>query len=505
MILFGAEVKEKILQGINLVADTVRPTLGPQAHNVILQGNPPIIINDGVTIAKYISHPDPYVSMGIKLVQNIASKAQSNAGDGTTTACLVAAALCNGLSKYEIKDIYTVKTHLKQIQNAIISALEIQTKQIVDGSILDIATIASNNDKSMGQLISDVIDVVGRDGIITVNEGNQLETTFEVTDGLEIDEGYFSHLMANDPSGICELTNPLILATNKHLINFADILPALEIASSKGRPILIFAKAIQGSALNNTVMNIVDGRIQACIVKAPNFGDAQLDELGDISALMGGKVFSDENNDDITSVSFEDFGSCERATITSANTVLIGGKENVEDRVSSLKLRYEEADSNYDKLRLQKRMSRLQGGVAVITVGAGSSIEMRETKERLDDAINATKAALSSGIIVGGGLGLANAVTNLSGSINPRLEEIVADALFHPIRYLSGLPIEHNGKHISLAVDNTYGFNALSRRMEDLLESGVIDPAKVTISSFTVAMSIAILFLTTDVAVLLEE
>ena len=502
MILFGEEVKEKLLQGINLVADTVRPTLGPQARNVILQGNPPIIINDGVTIAKYISHPDPYVSMGIKLVQNIASKAQSNAGDGTTTACLIAAALCNGLSKYEIDDIHTVKSNLEKIRDIVLHGIAQQTKEVTDENILHVATIASNNDKTMGELISEVIDIVGRDGIITVNEGNQLETTYEITDGLEIDEGYFSHLMANDPSGICELKNPLILATNKHLINFADILPALEIASSKGRPILIFAKAIQGSALNNTVMNIVDGRIQACIVKAPNFGDAQLDELGDISALMGGKVFSDENNDDITTVSFEDFGSCEKATISSTSTVLIGGKENVDDRVSSLKLRYDESKSNHDKLRLQKRMSRLKGGVAVITVGAGSSIEMRETKERLDDAINATKAALEGGIIVGGGLGLANATVPLEGSIDSKLESIVTDSLLQPIKYLS------NGfdlYSIQLGYPNTFGFNALTREMECLSNAGVIDPAKVTISSFTVAMSIAILFLTTDVAVLLEE
>ena len=501
MILFGEEVKEKLLQGINLVADTVRPTLGPQAHNAILQGNPPIIINDGVTIARYVSHPDPYVSMGIKLVQNIASKAQSNAGDGTTTACLIAAALCNGLSKYKFENIHDCKRDLESIRDIVLHGIVQQTKEIKDEDILHIATIASNNDDEMGKLISEVISNVGRDGIITVNEGNQLNTTFEITDGLEIDEGYFSHLMANDPSGICELKNPLILTTNKHLINFADMLPALELASSKGRPILIFAKAIQGSALNNTVMNIVDGRIQACIVKAPNFGDAQLDELGDIVALMGGKLFSDENNDDITTVAFEDFGSCEKVTVTSASTVMIGGKENVTDRVSSLKLRYEEANSNYDKLRLQKRMSRLQGGVAVINVGAGSSIEMRETKERLDDAINATKAALAGGVIVGGGLGLANTTTYLEGDINADLEGIVEEALLQPISYLS------NGGHcdFNFGLTNTRGFNALTRKSEDLMAAGVIDPAKVTISSFTVAMSIAILFLTTDVAVLLEE
>jgi chaperonin GroEL len=440
--------------------------------------------------------------MGIKLVQNIAAKAQSNTGDGTTTACLIAAGLCNGLAKYSISDVHSVKKDLEKIRDSVLNSLAEQTRQISDNFITDIATIASNNDEDMGLLISQVIEKVGRDGIITVNEGNQLDTTFELTDGLEIDEGYFSHLMANDPSGICELTNPVILATNKHLINFADMLPALELASSKGRPILIFAKAIQGSALNNTVMNIVDGRIQACIVKAPNFGDAQLDELGDIVALMGGKLFSDENNDDVTTVSFEDFGTCEKAIITSASTTLVGGEGDVRDRVSSLKLRYEEADSNYDKSRLQKRMSRLQGGVAVITVGAGSSIEMRETKERLDDAINATKAALSGGIIVGGGLGLANATTVLDGGINPQMEMIVTDALLQPIKYLSE---NHSLDEIELGLENTRGFNALSREIECLLNAGVIDPAKVTISSFTVAMSIATLFLTTDVAVLLEE
>jgi chaperonin GroEL len=497
MIIHGKEVKEKLLQGINLVADTVKPTLGPQAKTVILQGNPPVIINDGVTITKYISHPDPYVSLGVKMVQNLAMQAQQNAGDGTTTACIIAQALCNGLAELDATDLHHLRLEMESIRNAVLNSLSDQAIEVTDETIIDVATIASNNDVRMGKLIAEVLSHVGKDGVITVEEGNQLETSYEVKEGLEVDEGYFSHLMANDPSGICELKNPLVLTTNKNISNFSDLLPILELASSKGKPVLIFCKSIQGPALNNMIMNIVEGRIEACVVTAPNFGDAQLDELGDIVSLLGGKVFSDENNSDITSATIEDLGTCEKAIITSSNTTLVGGEGDVSDKISSLKSRYEEIETNYDRMRIKKRLSRLQGGVAVITVGAGSSMEMRETKERLDDALNATKAALQEGIVLGAGRALWDASKELDGNVE--LNRIVIDSLKAPQLILSGhVPL------VRLLQDNQ-GWNAVKGEYVDLLEDGIIDPVKVTKSSFSVAMSIAMLFLTTEVAVLLPE
>tara|TARA_R110000744_G_scaffold113275_5_gene212281 strand:+ start:46 stop:1545 length:1500 start_codon:yes stop_codon:yes gene_type:complete len=498
MIIHGKEVKEKLLQGINLVADTVKPTLGPQAKTVILQGNPPVIINDGVTITKYISHPDPYVSLGVKMVQNLAMQAQQNAGDGTTTACIIAQALCNGLAKLDTADLHHLRLEMESIRNTVLNSLALQAIEVTDETIVDVATIASNNDYKMGQLIAEVLSKVGKDGVITVEEGNQLETSYEVKEGLEVDEGYFSHLMATDPSGVCELNNPLVLVTNKNISNFSDLLPVLELASSKGKPLLVFCKSIQGPALNNTIMNIVDGRIQACVVTAPNFGDAQLDELGDIVSLLGGKVFSDENNSDITTASLEDLGTCEKAIITSSNTTLVGGEGDVSDKISSLKSRYEELETKYDKMRVKKRLSRLQGGVAVITVGAGSSMEMRETKERLDDALNATKAALQEGIVLGAGRALWDASKDLDIDGNVELNRIVIDALKTPHSIISGdVPL--------LQLKDNQGWNAVTGQYVDLLKEGIIDPVKVTRSSFSVAMSIAMLFLTTEVAVLLPE
>jgi len=535
MIIKDEIVKQKLLQGIELVASTVAPTLGPQAKTVILQGNPPVIINDGVTITKYISHEDPYVQMGIQLVQNLASKAQENAGDGTTTACVIAEKLCRniflGLEKGEV-NLHELRIQLESVRNQVLNDLDEMSNEVTDEEIVNCATIAANNDAEMGALIAEVLSKVGRDGVITVEEGHQLISTYEVKEGLEIDEGYFSHLMANSPAGICELQSPLVLCSNKVITHFNDILPVLELVSSKGKPFLLFCKDIQGPALSNMIMNIAEGRIQGCVVKAPNFGDAQLDELGDIVSLLGGKLFSDENNEDISTALFEDLGQCEKVIVTNATTTLIGGAKDkqVEDKISSLKERYEELDSNYDKLRVKKRISRLQGGVAVIKVGAGSSIEMRENKERLDDALNATKAALEEGVVLGGGMALANIGKQLlawgevplyardtgnetdSAKMAMFAERIVGSALLAPLSNL----LKNGGnsadldtpKLLSEYISNIApmeGYNAVQGTWSNLMTDGVIDPVKVTKSSFSVAMSIAMLFLTTDVAVLLPE
>lgn len=500
MIIHGNEVKEKLLQGINLVADTVLPTLGPQAKTVILQGNPPVIINDGVTITKYVSHADPYVQMGVQMVQNLASKAQDNSGDGTTTACIIARALCEQINNADVSNLHTLRKELDEAQAIIVEALEMMAVDVGDADIVSVATIAANNDSYLGGLIEEALDEVGRDGIITVEESNSHRTNLVVRKGLEIDEGYLSHLMANGEDGKVQFNNPLIFTSNLAIKNFSDILPMLELAAVEKRPMVMFVKGMDGSALNNIIMNVLQKTIEVAVVTAPNFGDAQLDELGDIVSIVGGRLYTDESKDDPELITKEELGSCEKIVITKETTTIIGGN-SADERINTLKSVFETLDDDFDKKRMKKRISRLSGGIATIQIGASSSMEMREKKERLDDALNATKAALSEGIITGGGLGLLNARNALA--IEKTGHKIVYDALSKPALVL----LQNSGKS-GLAYNLSephYGYNALSEKYENLWDAGVFDPVKVTKGSFNAAISIASLFLTTEVAVLLEE
>jgi len=501
MIIHGEEVKQKLWEGIDLVAKTVLPTLGPQAKTVILQGNPPVIINDGVTITKYVSHDDPYVQMGVQMVQNLASKAQDKSGDGTTTACIIARALCQNIINADVANLHTLSKELKEAQDIVIEHLEMMACDIGDADIVSVATIAANNDSYLGGLINTALEGVGRDGIITVEESNSHRTSMVVRKGLEVDEGYLSHLMANGEDGKVTFVNPLIFSSNLALKNFSEILPMLELAAVNKRPIVLFVKGMDGSALNNIIMNVLQKTIEVAVVTAPNFGDAQLDELSDIVSIVGGRLYTDESKDDPELVTLEELGTCEKIIITKENTTIIGG-ESADERIKTLKSVYDAIDDDFDKKRLKKRISRLSGGIATIQIGASSSIEMREKKERLDDALNATKAALAEGIIVGGGLGLLSARKNLM--IEKSGHKIVYDALSEPT-----LALLRNGGHVDVDIFQNsnphYGYNALNEKYEDLFDAGVIDPVKVTKSSFNAAMSIASLFLTTEVAVLLEE
>ncbi len=500
MIIHGNEVKEKLLQGINLVADTVLPTLGPQAKTVILQGNPPVIINDGVTITKYVSHADPYVQMGVQMVQNLASKAQDNSGDGTTTACIIARALCEQINNADVSNLHTLRKELDEAQAIIVEALEIMAVDVGDADIVSVATIAANNDSYLGGLIEEALNEVGRDGIITVEESNSHRTNLVVRKGLEIDEGYLSHLMANGEDGKVQFNNPLIFTSNLAIKNFSDILPMLELAAVEKRPMVMFVKGMDGSALNNIIMNVLQKTIEVAVVTSPNFGDAQLDELGDIVSIVGGRLYTDESKDDPELITKEELGSCEKIVITKETTTIIGGN-SADERINTLKSVFETLDDDFDKKRMKKRISRLSGGIATIQIGASSSMEMREKKERLDDALNATKAALSEGIITGGGIGLLNARNALA--IEKTGHKIVYDALSKPALVL----LQNSGKS-GLAYNLSephYGYNALSEKYENLWDAGVFDPVKVTKGSFNAAISIASLFLTTEVAVLLEE
>jgi chaperonin GroEL len=351
-------------------------------------------------------------------------------------------------------------------------------------------------------MITEAVKTVGKDGVITVEEGKTYKNQLIVREGVRLDEGYLSHLMANKENGTCEFENPLIFMSNLSFRNFQDLLPMLEIASVQKRPLLIMCKGIEGSAMNNLVMNILQQTVQVAAILAPNFGDAQLDELGDLNALIGGKIFNNESNDDPTLVSIGDFGSCERVIVSKEYTTIIGGDGDVQSRIETLRSMAEDMEG-YDKNRIKHRVARLKGGVATIQIGASSAIEMRESKERLDDALNATRAALAEGIVRGGGMtyaDIANSIAESAGQTLSIVDNMLMDALYEPIRCL----LENS--NMTEEVLNTWvlgGFNALTGEFGNLED--IYDPARVARESFLAAMSIARLFLTTSVAITLEE
>lgn len=506
------EVKRKLLEGINLVANTVKPTLGPQAKTVILQGNPPIIINDGVTITKYISHEDPYIQMGVQLVQNLASKAQDNSGDGTTTACILAQAFCNNLVEYEEdKSIHNFNILVSELRDKMINHLDKNVIEVDNDDILNVATIAANNDRHLGGLIKGAIDEVGRDGIITVEESNNYNTEIEIRKGMEINEGYLSHLMCNTENGRVEFDNPLVFMSNISIRKFSDIMPLLEFSSANNRPLVIFCKGFDGSAMNNLIMNLLQKTIQCAVVLSPNFGDEQINELGDMACALGGRVFVEESKDDPKVFTLLDLGTCKKVSITKESTTFIGTNEEkqheVLSRIETLKKQAKDV-KGHESSRIKSRIAKLSGGVATIRIGASSSIEMRETKERLDDALHATKAALEEGIVVGGGTLYA------SLSKDETLPKWFRSSLIRPMLTL----VENSGdmKFIGevgsvssleniINVSSGMGYNALTNKIENLEEAGVYDPYKVVKNSFLAALSIASLFYSTDVAVLLPE
>tara|TARA_R100000951_G_scaffold53180_1_gene44828 strand:+ start:3321 stop:4832 length:1512 start_codon:yes stop_codon:yes gene_type:complete len=503
MILFGDAVKQKLMEGINLVADTVKPTLGPQAKTVILQGNPPVVINDGVTITKYVNSDDPFIQMGIQLVQDIASKAQDTSGDGTTTACVLAQALCNNILELEeLYNLHQLKLELLTASMKVTRFLKEKATEIDEDNVYDIAMIASNNDSDMASIISEAVKTVGKEGIVAIEESKSNKTYLEVKEGIELDEGYLSHLMANTENGETVFENPLIFMSNLSIRNFQDILPVLEISSAQSRPLLIMCKGMEGSALNNLIANVMANTIQCAAILAPNFGDAQIDELGDICSLVGGKVLTAESKDDPQLITLAELGSCSKVMVSKEKTILIGGEGETDSKIAQLRGTIEEA-KGMDRARLKRRLARLAGGVAVIHVGAGSTVELRETKERLDDALNATKSALKGGIIIGGGKSLYNARQALDLEVTG--DYLVYKSLIAPFMTLvnnAGLDLE---RYTVLDDEYDSGIDMVSGNEVNLREAGIYDPLLVTLGSFNAAMSIANLFLTTDVAVLSGE
>jgi chaperonin GroEL len=509
MILYGKEAQEKLLAGVNLVADTVKYTLGPKAKTVVLgnRNGPPIIINDGVTIAKAVASDDEFIQMGVELLQNVASQAQENAGDGTTTASVLTQAILLGWQeKYLDYDSVKLKQELDEALKLVVAQLEQEAKPITSREDLEyVATIAANNDSVLGKLISYIMEQIGYDGIISVKRGEELKTTWETNAGLSIDSGFMHFSMINDKEKAnCSMENALVLMCNHAITNFKDLIPAVELSLKEGRPLLIMAKQIEGNAYPNLLMNIVQKTFNGCAVKAPDFGDDQIEILRDIRAVIGGKVFVDELGDDISSVTLEDLGSVKSIKVDRTNTVFVtDGKTNIglDSRCEELRQLIPAAKNAWLEEKLQARLGKLTGGVAVIKVGGATEIEVTERMERLDDALNATKAAIQGGVILGGGLELYKCTDSiLSGGKLERSNGLflLLDAIKEPM-YQIGANAGHTVDKLRL-VDNV-GFDANTEEYTDLLSAGVIDPVKVVKSSLRTAVSVAGLIITTEVLV----
>tara|TARA_R110000824_G_scaffold372145_2_gene562239 strand:+ start:5856 stop:7433 length:1578 start_codon:yes stop_codon:yes gene_type:complete len=516
MIIHGKEAQEKLLEGIDLVANTIKHTLGPKARTVILETNGiPIVINDGVTIAKAISSDDVFIQMGVELLQSVASQAQENAGDGTTTASVLTQAILKEyISNEKNLDPIETKRILQDLTNKICEVLDEQAQPVSNNQDLEwIASIAANNDNKLGGLIAHVMESIGHDGIITVEKGQRLETIWESVEGMELDRGYMNYSMiTNQEKGECELTNPLIMMCNHEIVNFQNLLPALEISVKESRPLLILAKEIEGNAYPNLLMNIMQKTFKGCAVKAPDWGDDQIEILKDLSSLVGGKVFINELGDNISKITLEDLGSANSIKINKDKTIIVveGDKKQITQRIDDLKGQIKTAPNDWVEEKLMKRLGKLTGGVAVIKVGAATEIEMKETMERLDDALNATKAAIQEGVIVGGGLALWNACNKVIGK-EIYEEDIVLHnkvrSILQKTCYVPMLQIAHNAGHTldKYKLKDTHGYNAHTNEYCNLMEAGVIDPVKVVKSSIQTAISVASLIITTEALVSKKE
>tara|TARA_R100000234_G_scaffold26506_1_gene15295 strand:- start:885 stop:2411 length:1527 start_codon:yes stop_codon:yes gene_type:complete len=499
MILHGEEAREKLMQGVDLVADTVVGTLGPKAKTVVIKQNGrPVVINDGVTIAKAVFSDDPFIQMGVELVQEVASQAQNKSGDGTTTSIILARELCRSGLK-DIKagiDPVLLKKELDSVANDIIEHLNSIAKPVNGrGDLENVATIAANNDAELGLLIADIVEEIGKDGVISVEDGQNAETTYSVIDGMELDRGYVHHVMVNKPDeGYCEFEDALVLMTNDTLNNFEDIYNILDMSVKEKKPLLIIAKEIEGSALNNILLNLAGERIRACAIRAPDWGDDQVEVLNDISTLLGGKVFNSTVGDDFSKAKLEDLGIATKVRVSRTTTMLINDnaiQEHINERVALLSSQLDNQTNDWFREKIHRRIGKLTGGVAVVKVGAATETELRERKERLDDALNATKCAVQEGIVVGGGMALYDWVLKQKPSpINSAFS-----APTNVIASNAGVSLNSNKLLEGL------GFNANTNKYQNLLEAGVIDPVKVTKNAVLTATSIAGLVLTTNVLV----
>jgi chaperonin GroEL len=527
-IVHGEHSRQAILRGVNLLADVVKVTLGPKGRNVVIEKKfgSPTITKDGVTVAKEIELQDSLENMGAQMVREVASKTSDVAGDGTTTATVLAQAIYREGVKTVAAGAnpMAMKRGIEKAVNVICGNIDPKTgerakgeldkfsKPVTGDMIAQVGSISANNDATIGQIIADAMKKVGKDGVITVEEAKTLETQLEIVEGMQFDRGYLSPYFVTDPERMeVAFENAYILINEKKISSMKDVLPLLEQVSKSGKPLVVIAEDIEGEALATLVVNKLRGTLQVAAVKAPGYGDRRKDMLQDIATLTGGKAITEDLGIKLENVKMEDLGQAKKITIDKDNTTIIEGKgkhADVESRVKELRGQIDKATSDYDREKLQERLAKLVGGVAVIKVGAATETEMKEKKARVEDAMHATRAAVEEGIVPGGGVALARCI--------PALERLKADgdeqiginivkrALQEPLRQIAENAGEEGaivlGK-VNESKDNNFGYNALTGEYEDLVKAGVLDPTKVVRTALTNAGSIAALMLTTEALV----
>ncbi len=513
-IVYSENSRQAILRGVNQLADAVKVTLGPRGRNVVLEKKfgGPTITKDGVTVAKEVELKDPLENMGAQMVREVASKTSDTAGDGTTTATILA----QSIFREGVKAVaaganpMALKRGIEKAVEVVVEEVKKLSKEVKDNeTIAQVGTISANGDSKIGNTIAEAMKKVGKDGVITVEESKTMETVLDTVEGMQFDRGYLSPYFISDPDRMeCVLEDPYILIHEKKISNMKDLLPLLEQIARSGKPLLVIAEEVEGEALATLVVNKLRGTLNACAVKAPGFGDRRKAMLEDIGVLTGGKALMEETGIKLEGVRLEDLGRAKRVTVDKDNATIIDGagtQKSIEGRIKQLRAQIDETTSDYDREKLQERLAKLAGGVAVIKVGAATETEMKEKKARVEDALHATRAAVEEGIVPGGGVALLRAGKALDGLKVEGDEKIGVDiirrAAEEPVRQIVGTAGYEGAiviEKIRTNTDSHYGFNAASAQYEDLVKSGVIDPTKVTRSALQNASSIAALMLTTE-------
>jgi chaperonin GroEL len=521
-VVHGAESRHAILRGVNILADAVKITLGPKGRNVVLDKKfgPPTITKDGVTVAKEIELKNPLENMGAQMVREVASKTSDVAGDGTTTATVLAQCIYReGLKNVTAgANPMALKRGIERGVEVAVEEIKKLSKPVAGDAIAQVASISANNDRTIGNIIAEAMKKVGKDGVITVEESRTMETTLEVVEGMQFDRGYLSPYFVTDPERMeCKIEDPYILIHEKKISSMKDLLPLLEQIARAGKPLLIIAEDVEGEALATLVVNKLRGTLACCAAKAPGFGDRRKAMLEDIATLTGGKMLAEEVGIKLENVKLEDLGRAKKIVVDKDNTTIVEGAgkpEAIEGRVKQIREQIKETTSDYDREKLQERLAKLVGGVAVIKVGAATETELKEKKARVEDAMHATRAAVEEGIVPGGGVALVRclpAVEKLKLDTDEQIgANILRRALEEPLRQIaanSGFEGAIVAEQVKPNQDSNYGLNAETGKYGDLVKEGVIDPAKVTRLALQNAASIAALMLTTEalVAELPEE
>ena len=516
-VLFGNDARTRMLAGVNVLANAVKATLGPKGRNVILDKSfgAPTVTKDGVSVAKEIELEDKFENMGAQMVKEVASQANDVAGDGTTTATVLAQAIISeGLKAVAAgMNPMDLKRGIDKAAAAVVAEIAALSVPCTDAnSIAQVGTISANSDSQVGDIIAEAMAKVGKEGVITVEEGTGLENELNVVEGMQFDRGYLSpYFINNQESMSVELDAPFILLVDKKISNIRDLLPTLEAVAKASRPLLIIAEDIEGEALATLVVNNMRGIVKVSAVKAPGFGDRRKAMLEDIATLTGGVVISEEIGLSLEEVLLEQLGSCKRISITKDNTTIVDGvgeSATIEARVSQVRAQIEDTSSDYDREKLQERVAKLAGGVAVIKVGAATELEMKEKKARVEDALHATRAAVEEGVVAGGGVALVRAVQKVAGLQGANADqtvgvELALKAFESPLRQI----VENSGDEGSVVVskvregEGSFGYNAATGEYGDMLEMGILDPAKVTRAALQAAASVAGLMITTEVMI----